>query len=205
MADIKISQLPADTNDNLHDDDVMPIVDSNAGVTKKISLFELDKRWRALPAGGATNQVLAKLTNLDGEVYWVTINKTYVGLGNVNNTADIDKPLSTAMITALNDKATKASVLAKADQTYVDAQLLLKQNNLPTGTDGQVLTLVSGIPAWEDPTGGGDVSPIKYWAPTGNINDDGTWRERVDGTLFLKEVRKASAWVLLSSFDSNDV
>lgn len=48
-----------------------------------------------------------------------------VGLGNVNNTSDADKPLSTAMQSALNSKASVSEVASKAEraalQTVVNA------------------------------------------------------------------------------------
>lgn len=53
-----------------------------------------------------------------------------VGLGNVDNTSDLDKPLSNADITALSLKANKTYVDSqnqlKADKTTVEASLLLK-------------------------------------------------------------------------------
>ena len=194
--DKKISQMDPITFAELQDDDVLPIVDQLDGETKKVSLFELDKRWKALPTGGTINQVLAKLTNVDGEVQWLTLSKSLLNLGQVNNTSDIDKPLSTAMIAALNDKATKVSVNAKADKSYVDAELLLKQNDLGVGTAGQVLTTSGGVIAWEDP--GGDISPVKYF---GDPTLDNSWRQRVDGSTFKTEVRIASAWVLVSELN----
>ena len=71
------------------------------------------------------------------------VTKAQVGLGNVDNTADLDKPLSNADITALSLKADKTYVdsqdqlkadkttveglvLLKADKTYVDSQDQLK-------------------------------------------------------------------------------
>ena len=52
------------------------------------------------------------------------VTKTQVGLGNVDNTADLDKPLSNAHIAALYLKADKMQVASdlnvKADQAYVD-------------------------------------------------------------------------------------
>ena len=200
MADLKISQLPEDTYEQLNDDDVMPIVNQLAGETRKISLSELDKRWRALPSGGTINQVLAKLSNVDGAVQWLTLTKAQFGLGNVNNTADIDKPLSQAMVQALNDKATNTTVAQKANKTYVDDQLATKQDMLPDGVDGQVLTLVAGVESWVDVPD--SIALIKYFgSPTAN----GSWRQRVDGTLFLTEVRKAGGWVIVSQFNSDDV
>ena len=39
----------------------------------------------SLPVSGTTNQVLAKNTNTSFDVSWKTIDKTFVGLGNVDN------------------------------------------------------------------------------------------------------------------------
>lgn len=55
------------------------------------------------------------------------VTKAQVGLGNVDNTADLDKPLSTAAQTALAAKANSADVYTKAE---VDE--LLEDINVPT-------------------------------------------------------------------------
>lgn len=197
MAELKISQLPDYTALEANDDDVLPVVDQQSGTTKKISLFELDKRWKALPNAGTINQVLAKLSNVDGDVQWLTLSKSMFGLGQVNNTADIDKPLSTAMINALNDKATVASVGAKADKSYVDTELANKIDKPATGTDGQVLTLQSGVATWADPAGSTGI--VKNY---GDPALDGSWRQRVDGTApntsFKTEVKVLGGWVTVS-------
>lgn len=53
--------------------------------------------------------------------------KAMVGLGAVDNTSDMDKPISTAVANALSGKASTAYVntqlAAKADKTYVDTEL----------------------------------------------------------------------------------
>lgn len=54
--------------------------------------------------------------NDDGSVN-ITINKSTVGLGNVDNTSDINKPVSSAMQTALNKKLNSTPALAN-DSTY---------------------------------------------------------------------------------------
>ena len=41
-----------------------------------------------------------------------SVTKTQVGLGNVDNTSDLNKPISTATQTALNGKANKATTLS---------------------------------------------------------------------------------------------
>jgi hypothetical protein len=51
------------------------------------------------------------VTSINGEQGDITLNKSYVGLSNVDNTSDADKPISTATQTVLD---------LKADATYVD-------------------------------------------------------------------------------------
>jgi hypothetical protein len=61
-----------------------------------------------------------------GDKSWQTLDKTAVGLGNVDNTSDANKPVSTATQTALNLKADATSVGAKimVYNTYADAPAL---------------------------------------------------------------------------------
>ncbi|WMW78352.1 hypothetical protein RF683_02600 [Flavobacterium sp. 20NA77.7] len=72
-----------------------------------------------------------------GDKTWQTLDKTAVGLGNVDNTADADKPVSTAVQTALNGKEdavnkSTTTTLGTSDvlfptqnavKTYVDTQI----------------------------------------------------------------------------------
>lgn len=60
------------------------------------------------------------VTSVNGYTGAVTLVKADVGLGNVDNTADIDKPISTATQNALN---------LKADITYVDTKKLEAEAN----------------------------------------------------------------------------
>ena len=52
--------------------------------------------------GGTTYQVLAKTSGTDYATQWKTIDKTAVGLPNVDNTTDLAKPVSTATQSAIN-------------------------------------------------------------------------------------------------------
>lgn len=80
-----------------------------------------------LPAGGTTDQILVKDSNADYDYEWqdqtaglvtsvnsqtgaVVLDKTDIGLSNVDNTSDANKPVSTAMQSALDDKADKITV-----------------------------------------------------------------------------------------------
>jgi hypothetical protein len=62
-----------------------------------------------IPEGGTTGQVLAKSSSVDRAMAWTSLTKSSVGLGNVDNTSDANKPVSTATQTALDLKAPLAS------------------------------------------------------------------------------------------------
>jgi len=57
-----------------------------------------------VPDGGTTDQVLRKASNADQDTVWDSLTKADVGLGNVDNTSDANKPISTATQTALSGK-----------------------------------------------------------------------------------------------------
>ena len=59
---------------------------------------------QGVPIGGTINQALTKNSNTDYDTEWTTIDKAFVGLGNVDNTSDANKQISTATQTALNAK-----------------------------------------------------------------------------------------------------
>jgi hypothetical protein len=96
---------------------------------------------RGIPAGGLTNQVLTKESDADFDATWkdtgqiaapvssvngktgaVVINKADVGLGNVDNTSDLNKPISTATQTALNGKVDKVTGKGLSDENYTLAE-----------------------------------------------------------------------------------
>lgn len=116
------------------------------------------------------------------------VTKAQVGLGNVNNTSDVNKPISTATQTALNGKLDKTAVVdvtveatkgqaADAKSVYDTIQAL------PTGTDislgltganvGDIIKVkavdASGKPtAWEAATSASD------WTKIGELTMGGT-------------------------------
>lgn len=65
-------------------------------------------------AGIAAGAQVNSVTSVAGKTGAVALTKGDVGLGNVTNTSDADKPVSTAQATALAQKA---------DKSYVDAQV----------------------------------------------------------------------------------
>ena len=62
------------------------------------------------------------------------VNKTQVGLSNVDNTSDLSKPISTATQTALNGKANTSHTHAPADVTGLSALLDGKENTFTRGS-----------------------------------------------------------------------
>jgi hypothetical protein len=68
----------------------------------------------------------APVTSVNGLIGDVVLTKASVGLTLVNNTADVDKPLSTAMVGALADKAETVHAHALGDVTGLTAALATK-------------------------------------------------------------------------------
>ena len=89
----------------------------------------------SVPDGGSTNQVLAKDSDTDGDVTWKTVDKTYVGLGNVDNTSDANKPISTATQTALNGKLSTSLKGANSGLAELDANGKVPTSQLPSFVD----------------------------------------------------------------------
>lgn len=80
-------------------------VDNTADTNKPVSAAQqtaLNAKENSI-AAGTTTQFWR------GDKTWTAIDKTTVGLGNVDNTSDLNKPVSTATQTALNAKAPLAS------------------------------------------------------------------------------------------------
>jgi hypothetical protein len=73
-----------------------------------------------------------------GDKTWQTLDKSAVGLGNVDNTADADKPISTAVQVALNGKENTAN---KSDVTTLGTSDVLfpTQNAVKTYVDNQIV------------------------------------------------------------------
>lgn len=60
-----------------------------------------------VPSGGISDQVLSKKSNTNYDTEWKTLSKSDVGLGNVDNTSDLDKPISIDTQNVLNEKVNK--------------------------------------------------------------------------------------------------
>lgn len=142
-----------------------------------------------VPDGGLENQALVKIDSVDYNTEWATIDKSFVGLSLVDNTADIDKPISNATQTALDDKEDLSNKSTdtnlgtsdtlypsqKAVKDYVDAAIT-------TATIPDATTLVKGkLRLAGDLSGTADLPTVpglanKFNVPTGLPSDylDGT-------------------------------
>ena len=84
--------------------------------------------------GGMTTQYYR------GDKSWQTLDKASVGLGNVDNTSDTSKPISSATQTALNAKADTSHAHVIADTTNLQASLDAKADETVTVTGTTSLT-----------------------------------------------------------------
>lgn len=108
---------------------------------------------KTIPATDNANWVKllfpATVSSVNGATGTVTITKADLSLGNVDNTSDANKPVSTAQQTALNDKVDKTILSAKGSLLTHSGTVLTPH---AVGTDGQVLKADSTSPTglkWE--------------------------------------------------------
>jgi hypothetical protein len=120
MPDKKISALDAIVT--IATDDVLPIVDNSASTTKKISIAQIKSE--------APVQSVASKTGA------VTLAKGDVGLGNVDNTADADKPISSATQSALNAK--QATLVSGTNIKTINNESLLGSGNITISGGGGI-------------------------------------------------------------------
>jgi len=118
MADKKITDLTAIVT--IANDDVLPIVDISDDITKKISIAQIKSQSPVQSVSGRTGNV--------------TLTKSDVGLSNVDNTSDADKPVSTATQTALNAKQNTLSLTTTG--TSGAATLVGSTLNIPQYSGG---------------------------------------------------------------------
>ena len=165
--------------------------DSTLGGVKVGTNLSIDGNG-VLSATGA----VASVNNKTGVV---TLDKTDIGLGNVDNTADLDKPISTATQTALNAKADAATTLAgygitdAYTKTEVDAKMVAAFHY-----KGNVAT-VGALPS-----SGNEVGDVYNVTSTGaNYAWDGeNWdklSETIDLTPFLTITDAAATYETISN------
>jgi hypothetical protein len=120
MPDKKISALDAIVT--IATDDVLPIVDTSASTTKKISIAQIKSESPVQSVAGKTGSV--SLATGD------------VGLGNLDNTADADKPISSATQSALNGK--QATLVSGTNIKTINGDSLLGSGNITISGGGGI-------------------------------------------------------------------
>ena len=120
MPDKKISALDAIVT--ITTDDVLPIVDTSASTTKKISIAQIKSE--------------APVQSVAGKTGSVSLAKGDVGLGNVDNTADADKPISSATQSALNAK--QATLVSGTNIKTINGDSLLGSGNITISGGGGI-------------------------------------------------------------------
>ena len=85
---------------------------------------------------------------VSGKTAALTLDKSTVGLGNVDNTSDADKPISTAQRAALNLKVSTSAVGAANGVAELDANGIVLASQLPSYVDDALeYASVSAFPA----------------------------------------------------------
>lgn len=120
MPDKKISALDAIVT--IATDDVLPIVDTSASTTKKISIAQIKSE--------------APVQSVSSKTGAVTLAKGDVGLGNVDNTSDADKPISSATQSALNGK--QATLVSGTNIKTINGDSLLGSGNITISGGGGI-------------------------------------------------------------------
>jgi len=102
----------------------------HSAVTTSVNGFmsSADKtKLDGIAAGAQVNTV----TSVAGKTGVVTLAKADVGLGNVDNTSDVNKPISTATQTALSNKLDKSGGTMTGVLTLFSENIPVTTNNLP--------------------------------------------------------------------------
>ena len=98
----------------------------------------------------------------------INITKNNIGLGNVDNTADLDKPVSTAMQTALDGKVDKVPGKQLSTEDFTSAE----KTKLAGIEAGAQVNVVTGVKGSAEPSyRSGNVSISKTDIGLGNVDD----------------------------------
>lgn len=109
-----------------------------------------------IPASDLSSPVQTALTNIapvssvNSQTGAVVLNAASVGLGNVDNTSDANKPVSTAVQTALNTKASDSAVVhTTGNETIAGTKTFSTAPTLPLGqaVAGTTITSIQQITA----------------------------------------------------------
>lgn len=139
---------------------------TNSGTTSDAKLdFVLPKgdkgdRGDGVPAGGTALQYIRKDSS-GAETEWATLDKTVVGLSNVDNTADVDKPVSILQQEAIDSHSTSIPINTKGitdkPSTYPEGLSVTRANQTfgwPNDTPSGESSTLDNIVTLKRGTGG---------------------------------------------------
>lgn len=106
-------------------------VPNNALFTDTVYTHPTTAGNKHIPSGGSSGQILQYSSA--GTAKWLTPSKSLVGLSNVDNTSDVNKPISTAQQTALDDKVDKVDGKGLSTNDYTTSEKN-KLSALPTNS-----------------------------------------------------------------------
>lgn len=131
VVEVKTLVMP-DIEVTIPDDPTALVVEVDNGIVGPVG-----PTGPGVPTGGTANQALTKIDGTNYSTQWSTVDKNFVGLGNVDNTSDLNKPISNATQTALNLKEDSANKSTNAALGASDV-LFPSQNAVKTYVDNAV-------------------------------------------------------------------
>lgn len=149
-----------------HGADIAAASETAAGVMTAADKSKLN----AIEAGAQVNTVTGVKGNSESSYRTGNINitPTNIGLGNVDNTSDLDKPVSTAQQTALDKKVDKVTGYGLSKNDFTDI-LKNKLEGIAEGTQVNIITGVKG--SSEETYRTGNVSISASNIGLGNVNN----------------------------------
>lgn len=188
---------------------INPATTSTAGVMSSSDKSKLD----SLKSQAEIDELVTKLdTHISNKSNPHSVTKVQVGLGNVDNTSDANKPISTATQTALNGKfsatdgnALKQTIEDMPNLVVTEGSVSHKNNNIslslrqqdlkdPVNTDSILLTF---NPATDSTAGiilPSDKSKIDKIITNGNgtkyLSDNGTYKEVQGGSADIESLKQ---------------
>ena len=170
-------------------------VDNTSDANKPISTAQqsaLDGKEDSITAGTVSQY-------FRGDKTFQTLDKSSVGLGNTDNTSDVDKPISTAQQTALDGKVDDSQVLTDVplgavftDTTYSVGDGGLTEKNFTTAFKSKLDGIESNATA--DQTGAEIKTALFAEADTNNLTD--TLKVKLDSVATGATANQADSYLL---------
>ena len=122
-------------------------VEKNVPSTAVFTDTVYDDTTLTASVNAVSNTVSATTINGNGLGSAITITAASVGLGNCNNTSDLNKPISTATQTALNSKVDKVSGkgLSTNDYTTAEQSKVAIIGNINDWDSGTLISVINDL------------------------------------------------------------